>query len=142
MRKRKIGAAVARRGGPYRGEHCQAAKRAAADTEGHSAAAELGQPGRLRASVYSAPEMKEAANRGGLFVFFFAQGGARSRIYVVNLMAYRAVHRFINMVILRSIFGGKALNAVSSLGASVQKERHKMPRWLQQSGRDWNGIGA
>jgi len=74
--------------------------------------------------------MKEAAKRCGLFVFFFAQDGAGSRIYVVNLMAYRAVHRLINMVILRSIFGGKALNAVSGLGASVQKERHKMPRWF------------
>jgi len=28
-----------------RGEHCQAAERAAADIEGHSTAAELGQPG-------------------------------------------------------------------------------------------------
>jgi hypothetical protein len=32
---------------PYRGEHCQAAKRAAADNEGNSKAAEHGQPGRL-----------------------------------------------------------------------------------------------
>ena len=74
--------------------------------------------------------MKEAANRGGLFVFFFAQDGTGSRIYVVNLTTCRAGHRFINMVILRSIFGGKALNAVSGLGASVQKERHKTPRWF------------
>jgi hypothetical protein len=35
----------ARRGVPYRGEHRQAAKRAAADIEGHSTAAEVGQPG-------------------------------------------------------------------------------------------------
>jgi hypothetical protein len=39
----------ARRGVPYRGEHCQAAQRAAADIEGHSTAAELGQPRRLSA---------------------------------------------------------------------------------------------
>jgi hypothetical protein len=32
---------------PHRLEHRQAAKRAAADIEGHSAAAELSQPGRL-----------------------------------------------------------------------------------------------
>jgi hypothetical protein len=38
-------AAVARRGIPHRGEHCQATKRAAADIEGHSEAAGLGQPG-------------------------------------------------------------------------------------------------
>ena len=40
-------AAHARRGIPDRGEHRQAAKRAAADIEGHSAAAKFGQPGRL-----------------------------------------------------------------------------------------------
>jgi hypothetical protein len=40
-------AAIARRGIPYRGEHRQAAERAAADLEGHSAAAKYGQPGRL-----------------------------------------------------------------------------------------------
>ena len=34
----------------YRGEHCQAAKRAAADIEGHSATVEHGQPGRLKAT--------------------------------------------------------------------------------------------
>jgi hypothetical protein len=48
---------------PYRGEHCQAAKRATADIEGHSEAAEYSQPRRLRASVnVSASEMKEATN--------------------------------------------------------------------------------
>jgi len=35
-------------GVPDRGEHRQAAKRAAADIEGHSQAAKFGQPGRLR----------------------------------------------------------------------------------------------
>jgi hypothetical protein len=34
---------------PDRGEHCQAAKRTAADIEGHPEAAELSQPRRLRA---------------------------------------------------------------------------------------------
>jgi hypothetical protein len=49
------------------GEHRQAAKRAAADIEGHSTAAEHGQPGRLSARVnVCASEMKEAANCGGL----------------------------------------------------------------------------
>jgi hypothetical protein len=37
--------ALARRGIPYRGEHRQAAERAAADIEGRSEAAEHGQPG-------------------------------------------------------------------------------------------------
>jgi hypothetical protein len=36
-----------RRGVPHRGEHRRAAKRAAADIEGHSAATELGEPRRL-----------------------------------------------------------------------------------------------
>jgi hypothetical protein len=35
---------AARRGVPSRGEHCQAAERAAADIEGHPAAAEFSQP--------------------------------------------------------------------------------------------------
>ena len=37
----------ARRGIPHRGEHCQAAKRAPANIEGHSAAAKFGQSRRL-----------------------------------------------------------------------------------------------
>jgi hypothetical protein len=41
--------AVARRGIPDRGEHRQAAERAAADIEGHSEAAKFGLQGRLRA---------------------------------------------------------------------------------------------
>ena len=45
----------ARRGVPYRGEHCQAAKRAAADIEGHSATAQFGQPRRL---IGSAPVVR------------------------------------------------------------------------------------
>jgi hypothetical protein len=36
---------AARRGIPYRGEHCQAPKRIAADIEGHSPTAKFGQPG-------------------------------------------------------------------------------------------------
>jgi hypothetical protein len=48
---------------PHRGEHCQAAKRAAADLVGHSEAAELGQSGRLSGGLnVRASEMKEAAN--------------------------------------------------------------------------------
>jgi hypothetical protein len=34
-----------RRGIPYRGEHCQATKRATADFERHSTAAKFGKPG-------------------------------------------------------------------------------------------------
>jgi hypothetical protein len=48
---------------PLRGEHCRAAKCAAADIEGHFEAAKFCQPGRLSASVdVRACEMKEAAN--------------------------------------------------------------------------------
>jgi hypothetical protein len=44
-------------------EHCQAAERAAADIEGHPAAAEHGEPRRLSVSVnVRASEMKETAN--------------------------------------------------------------------------------
>jgi hypothetical protein len=42
--------AHARRGVPNRGEYCQAAKRAAADIEGHSEGAKFSQPGRLSAN--------------------------------------------------------------------------------------------
>jgi hypothetical protein len=42
-------AAHAGRGVPNRGEHRQAAERAAADIEGHPAAAKFSQPGRLSA---------------------------------------------------------------------------------------------
>jgi hypothetical protein len=48
---------------PCRGYHRQAAKRAAADIEGHSEAAKFGQSGRLSGRVnVRASEMKEAAN--------------------------------------------------------------------------------
>jgi hypothetical protein len=42
----------------------------------------------------------------------------------MNLMAYRTSHRLINVVVLRDIFGGKTLNAVSGFGATVREERH------------------
>jgi hypothetical protein len=42
----KYEAAHARRGIPDRGEHCQAAKRVAADIERHLEAAKFGRPGR------------------------------------------------------------------------------------------------
>ena len=47
----------------------------------------------------------------GPFVVFFSQDGTRSRIYVMDLMAYRTGHRLIDVAILRSIFGRKALNS-------------------------------
>jgi hypothetical protein len=46
-------AAIARRGIPYRSEHRQAAKRAGADFEGHSEAAQFCEPGRLSAGVWA-----------------------------------------------------------------------------------------
>jgi hypothetical protein len=42
----------------------------------------------------------------------------------MDLMAYRTGHGLINMAVLRGVFGGKALNPVSSFGAAVQEERH------------------
>jgi hypothetical protein len=47
----------ARRGVHHRGEHRQAAKRAAADIEGHSTAAKHGQPGGLRARLNVRPAL-------------------------------------------------------------------------------------
>lgn len=53
----------ARRGIPFRGERRQAAKRAPADIERHSAAAKFGQPGRLSVSInVRASGMNDAAN--------------------------------------------------------------------------------
>ena len=43
---------------------------------------------------------------------------------MMNLVAYRTSHRLINVVVLRNIFGGKTLNAVSGFGATVREERH------------------
>jgi hypothetical protein len=54
----------------------------------------------------------------------FSQDGASRRIHEMDLAAYRTGHRLIDMLILRNIFGGKALNAVSGFGAAVHEERH------------------
>jgi|SRR5580658_4836115 hypothetical protein len=53
---------------PYRGEHCQTARRAAADIEGHSTAAKFGQSRRLKASVKAADSQLDTlfATRGWL----------------------------------------------------------------------------
>jgi len=45
-------------------------------------------------------------------------------IYVMDLFANRTGNRLINVTILRRIFGGKALNAISGLWAPVDKQRH------------------
>jgi hypothetical protein len=42
----------------------------------------------------------------------------------MNLLADWTGHRLIDVVVLRSIFGSEALNAVSGFGAAVQEERH------------------
>ena len=49
---------------PYRGEHCQAANRAAADIEGHSEAAKFSEPGRLSGGINVALPPKAAAAVG------------------------------------------------------------------------------
>jgi hypothetical protein len=66
---------------------------------------------------------KGPANCGNLFDLFF-QGGASSWIHMMDLMAYRTGHRLINVAVLGGVFGGEALNAVSSLWAAVHVERH------------------
>jgi hypothetical protein len=49
----------------------------------------------------------------------------------MDLTAYRISHRLIDVVILRRIFGGKALNAVSGSGAAVHEKRHAiLNKWL------------
>ena len=42
----------------------------------------------------------------------------------MDLVAYRTGHRLIDVLVLRGIFSGKALNARSGPGAAIQKERH------------------
>jgi len=54
----------------------------------------------------------------------FAQDDAGMRVHVMYLMTYRTSHRLIDVAVFRGIFGNKALNAVSGLGAPVHKERH------------------
>jgi hypothetical protein len=43
---------------------------------------------------------------------------------VVDLAACGAGYRFVGMVILRYIFGGKALDAGASFRAAIDKQRH------------------
>jgi hypothetical protein len=50
----------------------------------------------------------------------FAQDDAGSRIHVMDLVAYGAGHRLIDVVILHNIFRRKALNAVSGFWAAVR----------------------
>jgi hypothetical protein len=42
----------------------------------------------------------------------------------VDLAAYGAGHRLIDMVVLGDVFGGEALNALSGCEAAVDEERH------------------
>ena len=59
----------------------------------------------------------------------------------MDLMAYRTGHRLINVLVLRSIFGGKALNAVSSFRAAVREERHvTASRSASQNGLMWINL--
>jgi hypothetical protein len=39
-------------------------------------------------------------------------------------MAHRARHVFVDLLVFRDVFGGKALNAESGVGAAIHKERH------------------
>src|ERR1700687_5701886 len=64
-------AADARRGIPDRGEHCEAAERAAADFEGHPEAAKFSEPGRLRS--WGSMRKKTPAGRGARLGSWYAQ---------------------------------------------------------------------
>jgi len=65
----------------------------------------------------------EAANWDGLFAFL-SQDGSGTRIHVMDLAACRTGHRLIYVVVLRNIFGRKALNAIPGFRAAVHEERH------------------
>ena len=57
-----------------------------------------------------------------------------SRIDVVDLAAREAGYWLVDVLVLGDIFGAKALDAVSGLGAAVEEERHKTQRLLNVSG--------
>ena len=57
---------------------------------------------------------------------FFAHYSAGRWVHVVDLVACRTGHRLIDVVVLRNIFGRKALNAVSGFWAAVDEERHNL----------------
>jgi hypothetical protein len=50
---------------------------------------------------------------GAALFHFFAQDGPGRRIHVVDLAAYGAGHRLIDVVVLRDALGNEALNALS-----------------------------
>ncbi len=54
----------------------------------------------------------------------FSQHDTGRRIYVMDLVTGRTSYRFIDAAVLRRILGGKTLNPVSRLGATVDEERH------------------
>jgi hypothetical protein len=54
----------------------------------------------------------------------FAQNFAGSRVHVMHLVTDRTGHRLIDVLILRGIFGRKALNEASGFWAAVNEERH------------------
>ena len=59
----------------------------------------------------------------GLFAFL-SQDGSGTRIHVMDLAARWTGHRLIYVVVLRNIFGRKALNAIPGVRAAVHEERH------------------
>jgi len=71
----------------------------------------------------------------GLFAFL-SQDGSGTRIHVMDLAVCWTGHRLIYVVILRNIFGRKALNAIAGFRAAVHEERHvyrfplRVPKWI------------
>ena len=63
----------------------------------------------------------EPGRRAAALFGLFAQDDAGMRVHVMYLMTYRTSHR---LTVFRGIFGNKALNAVSDVGAPPYKERH------------------
>jgi hypothetical protein len=74
---------------------------------------------RIAANIAKLPELLKRSLFG-----LFAQNDAGMRVHVMYLTTCRTGHRFIDVVVYRGIFGNKALNAVSSFWAAVQKQRH------------------
>ena len=71
----------------------------------------------------------------------FAQDDAGMRVHVMYLMTYRTSHRLIDVAVFRDIFGNKALNAVSGVGAPVYKKRHTgIAQRRGAGGRDLNRV--
>ena len=72
-------------------------------------------------TVWAVPRPHSMVNVGSDLC---SQDGTSSRIHVVDLMTCWTGYRLIGVVVLRRVFSGKTLNAVSGYGAAVDEKRH------------------